>query len=69
NGKSGTLDTAQKARKQGRLLFAVPGSTGADMLINQGADALDPNQIDYDALVTQIINKPSNTKHQQMPLF
>lgn len=69
NEKSGTLDTAQKARKQDRLLFAIPGSPGADMLINQGADALEPNQIDYDALVTRIVNKPSNIKPQQMSLF
>jgi DNA processing protein len=69
NEKSGTLDTAQKARKQDRLLFAVPGSPGADMLINQGADALDPNQLEYDALVTHILNKPSSTQLQQMSLF
>jgi DNA processing protein len=69
NEKSGTLDTAQKARKQDRLLFAIPGSPGADMLINQGVDDLDPNQIDYDALVTSILNKPSSTKPQQMSLF
>ena len=40
NEKSGTFDTAQKARKQDRLLFAVPGSPGADLLINQGANVL-----------------------------
>lgn len=69
NEKSGTLDTAQKARKQDRMLFAIPGSPGADLLISQGADALNPNQIDYDALVKRILNKPSNTKPQQMSLF
>lgn len=69
NEKSGTLDTAQKARKQDRLLFAVPGSPGADMLINQGAIALNPKQIDYDALVKRILNKPSSSKPQQMSLF
>lgn len=69
NEKSGTLDTAQKARKQDRLLFAVPGSPGADRLISQGADALAPHQIDYDALVKRILNKPSSSKPQQMSLF
>lgn len=69
NEKSGTLDTAQKARKQDRLLFAIPGSPGADRLISQGADALGPNQIDYDALVKRILNKPSSSKPQQMSLF
>ncbi|MCA9930132.1 MAG: DNA-processing protein DprA [Anaerolineales bacterium] len=69
NEKSGTLDTAQKARKQGRLLCAVPGSPGADMLISQGADALDTDYIDYDALVKRILNKPYSSKPQQMSLF
>ena len=69
NEKSGSLDTAQKAIKQDRLLFALPGSPGADRLISQGVDALAPHQIDYDALVQRILNKPSGSKPQQMSLF
>jgi len=34
---SGSLDTSEKARKQGRLVFAVPGSPAADALISSGA--------------------------------
>jgi len=34
---SGSLDTADKARKQDRLVFAVPGSPGTDALISSGA--------------------------------
>lgn len=38
--QSGSLDTADKARKQERLLFAVPGSPGTDALISSGATPL-----------------------------
>jgi DNA processing protein len=34
---SGSLDTAGKAIKQGRLIYPVPGSTGTDQLIENGA--------------------------------
>lgn len=40
---SGSMDTAERARKQDRLVFAVPGSPGADALIRSGAASLDPD--------------------------
>ncbi len=52
--KSGSLDTASKARKQGRLVYAVPGSPGAEQLLAGGAFRLDPNSIDFDSLADAI---------------
>ncbi len=56
--KSGSLDTAAKAAKQGRLVFAVPGSIGADQLIEAGARRLDPDALDLDALAAEIAQHP-----------
>ena len=53
---SGSLDTAAKAQKQGRLLYAIPGSLGTDELIENGARVIDPNNIDMDSLVEEINN-------------
>jgi DNA processing protein len=52
--KSGSLDTADKARRQGRLLFAVPGSPGTDALLASGAKALQPGSLDLDQLSQHI---------------
>ena len=52
--KSGSMDTAAKARHQGRLVFAVPGSPGTDELISSGAIALDPEALDFDDLISQL---------------
>jgi DNA processing protein len=52
--KSGSLDTAARARRQGRLLLAVPGSPGTDKLIAEGAAPLKPSTLDFDALAGRI---------------
>lgn len=49
---SGSLDTADKGRRQGRRVLAVPGSPGTDALIAQGVEALDPDSIHLDDLAT-----------------
>lgn len=54
NEKSGSLDTAQRAKKQGRLILAVPGSEGTDLLIRGGAEQLEVKGLDVDALVSKI---------------
>ncbi len=51
---SGSLDTAARARKQGRAVFAVPGSPGTDGLLRDGARHLDPDDPDLDALAAAI---------------
>ena len=52
--KSGSLDTANKARHQERLLFAVPGSPGTDSLLASGAEVIRPPAIDFDHLSQRI---------------
>jgi DNA processing protein len=52
--RSGSLDTASRARRQGRWLLAVPGSPGTDALIAQGAGRLDPVALDFDTLGDRI---------------
>ncbi len=56
--KSGSLDTATKATKQGRLVYAVPGSAGTDQLIAAGAQRIDPTAIDFDQLAVEMIEPP-----------
>ena len=51
---SGSLDTAARARKQGRLVYAVPGSPGADGLLRDGVPPLDPASPDLDALAAAV---------------
>jgi DNA processing protein len=52
--RSGSLDTAAKARRQKRLLFAVPGSSGSQTLLAQGAESLNPGDVDLDDLARRI---------------
>ncbi len=59
--KSGSLDTASKAQKQGRLVLAVPGSPGTDELISGGALAIDPAAVDTDALIERIGSHDADT--------
>jgi len=54
--QSGSLDTAARARKQGRLVYAVPGSAGTEQLIETGARPLDPASADLDLLAAEIAN-------------
>ena len=51
---SGSLDTASKAKKQGRLVYGVPGSAGTDQLIADGAIRLDLASLDWDSLAAEI---------------
>jgi DNA processing protein len=55
--KSGSLDTASKARKQNRWVYAMPGSAGTDQLIAAGARRIELASIDFDALADEI-NQP-----------
>ena len=56
--KSGSLDTASKAIKQGRSVYAVPGSAGTDQLIAGGAQRIDPSAIKFDQLATEMTELP-----------
>jgi len=52
--KSGSLDTAARARRQGRLLLALPGSPGTDRLIAEDAERLTLSALNFDALARRI---------------
>jgi len=58
--KSGSLDTASKAIKQGRLVYAVPGSAGTDQLLASGALRIDPAAIDFDQLAAELNQPPTD---------
>lgn len=51
NDDSGSVSTAHRAWQQGRAVFAVAGGdVGCEGLIRQGAQAIVPGEIDWDAL-------------------
>lgn len=53
--KSGSMDTAQRARKQSRLIFAVRGGgAGAEQLLRGDAVEIDANALDWDALIAKL---------------
>jgi DNA processing protein len=61
--KSGSLDTAAKARSQGCAVYAVPGSPGTRKLLAEGAELLEPKPADLDRLSQRVqsweASKPS----------
>lgn len=60
--RSGSLDTAARAKKQSRPVYAVPGSKGTDILLNEGCQRIDPDSVDYDTLAEEITGfTPSNS--------
>jgi len=67
--KSGSLDTAGRARAQGRLLLAVPGSPGTQALLNAGAQRLDPRGIDVDGLAQRVRQLAARGGAQQLGLL
>jgi DNA processing protein len=61
--KSGSLDTASKAKKQGRMVYAAPGSAGTDLLIAGGAGRIDPSAMNFDQLAAELSEPPSAGEH------
>lgn len=66
NIRSGSVDTAEKARRQNRLVFAVPGSPGTDALISSGATPLEPADLDS---VIDGLDKTPPTRNGQLALW
>lgn len=64
---SGSMDTAERARKQDRLVFAVPGSPGTDALIRSGATLVDP-AAGVDEII-RLISEPPKPTTEQPSLF
>ncbi len=58
--KSGSLDTAARARSQGRGVYAVPGSPGTDKLLAEGAAllGLEPEELDRLSEIVRSHNAP-----------
>lgn len=65
--RSGSVDTAERARRRNRIVFAVPGSAGADALIGSGAISLDPG--DVDSVTTKLDEKPDVEREAQLGLW
>ncbi len=68
--KSGSLDTAQRARKLGRLVLACPGSPGTDALLqSRAATPLDISNTDLGALaerISQIEETPASPRQGRL---
>lgn len=67
--KGGSMDTAAKARRQGRLLLAVPGSPGTEALLDGGAERLDPQAVDLDRLARRICAYSPGEGQRQLHLW
>ena len=71
--ESGSVDTANKAARQGRLVLVVPGSPGTEALLAQGAERLDPQSTDFDRLSQQIrevsLSDGGSSVDAQLPLL
>ena len=67
---SGSLDTAKRARKQKRSVFAMrDGGAGTDELIDTGAMALDGDAIDYDWVVRELLCDRTENDSTQLSLL
>lgn len=71
--KSGSMDTAERARKQRRLVYAIPGSEGTERLLKGGARRLEIDAVDFDALAEEIyahdVEQEKDVPSQQGTLF
>ena len=67
--RSGSLDTASKALKQGRSVYAAPGSAGTDQLIAGGARIIKPGSLDFDALAAEINQVAIRAEPRQATLW
>ncbi len=52
--EGGSMHAARFARRQGRRLWAVPGSAGCDLLLGEGAHPLDWREVDWDVLAEDL---------------
>jgi DNA processing protein len=71
---SGSMSTARRAVQQGRPVFAVlGGDAGCERLLADGAEAIDPDLIDWDQFSDRLdrlsINSPPDLQQGQLRLF
>lgn len=69
NEQGGSMDTASKTIKQGRLLFAVPGSPGTDRLIREGAMSIAPDHPEIEEILTYIELRHQASSQQDLDFF
>jgi DNA processing protein len=67
--RSGSVDTARRARKQGRLVLALPGSPGTAALLAAGAEPLDPSTAGLDALAARVRGLTAAPPEAQLGLW
>ena len=63
---SGSVDTAERGRKQDRMIFAIPGSPGCNALIASGAQSISADDIE---LIAQRISSGGDGPKGQLGLF
>ncbi len=71
---SGSMSTARRAVQQGRTVFAiVGGDAGCEQLIATGAQAIEPESIDWDQFSEGLdrlsIDPPARSQESQLSLF
>jgi|SRR5581483_8677987 DNA processing protein len=67
SSKSGSMDTAERARKQGRLVYAIPGSEGTEGLLKGGARRLDMDAVDFDSLAEEMYAHKADQENDAPP--
>ncbi len=66
---SGSMSTARRAAQQGRAVLAVTGGDqGCDALLANGAEALEPNRLNWDALSERLAEIEIDAS-EQIPRF
>ncbi len=71
---SGSVDTAKRARRQVRLVYAVQGGgAGVEELLRSGAHPIDAERIDWDRMIDELdawsADTPGTDPMTQMPLM
>jgi DNA processing protein len=67
--KSGSVDTAAKARRQGRSVYALPGSPGTDALLRASAGLCEATPGFLDELAASLSAPPAPDAPTQLSLF
>jgi len=71
--ESGSMDTAKRAQKQGRIVFAVRGGgDGVEELLRGGARVIDADAVTWDAIVSALDAWDANAPREetkQVPLL
>ena len=68
--KSGSVDTAHKARKQGRTVFVMDvDSPGNNLLIQSGAFSISPEKLNIEEIIQSFAQTKFHKKSEQIEIF